>query len=60
MLKEIYCPLFKHRTVSFQKGLNVILGDNNASNSIGKSTMLLIVDYVFGGDSYSYSKLSTI
>lgn len=57
MLKEIYCPLFKHRTVSFQKGLNVILGDNNASNSIGKSTMLLIVDYVFGGDSYSKSEV---
>lgn len=57
MLKEIYCPLFKHRKVSFQKGLNVILGDNNASNSIGKSTMLLIIDYVFGGDSYSKSEV---
>lgn len=52
MLKEIYSSVIKQKTIKFHKGLNVVLGDNNASNSIGKSTMLLIIDYVFGGDTY--------
>lgn len=47
MLKEIFCSKFKQSKIEFHKGLNVILGDNNGSNSIGKSTMLLIIDYVF-------------
>ena len=47
MLKEIYSSVIKQKTIKFHKGLNVVLGDNNASNSIGKSTMLLIIDYVF-------------
>lgn len=55
MLKEIFCSKFKHPKIKFHKGLNIILGDNNGSNSIGKSTMLLIVDYVFGGDTYTKS-----
>lgn len=53
MLKEIFCSKFKHSKIEFHKGL--ILGDNNGSNSIGKSTMLLIIDYVFGGDTYAKS-----
>lgn len=36
----------------FHMGLNVVLGDNLASNSIGKSTLLMIIDFVFGGDTY--------
>ena len=44
MLKEIYSSVIKQKTIKFHKGLNVVLGDNNASNSIGKSTMLLIID----------------
>lgn len=55
MLKEIFCSKFKHSKIELHKGLNVILGDNNGSNSIGKSTMLLIIDYVFGGDTYAKS-----
>ena len=55
MLKEIFCSKFKHSKIEFHKGLNVILGDNNGSNYIGKSTMLLIIDYVFGGDTYAKS-----
>lgn len=38
--------------IVFHKGLNTILGGANANNSIGKSTMLLIIDFVFGGDEY--------
>ena len=35
--------------VLFHSGLNVILGDANATNSVGKSTMLMVVDFAFGG-----------
>ena len=55
MLKEIFCSKFKQPKIVFHKGPNVILGDDNGSNSIGKSTMLLIIDYVFGGDTYAKS-----
>jgi uncharacterized protein YydD (DUF2326 family) len=36
--------------VHFKSGLNVILGDANATNSIGKSTLLMVIDFAFGGD----------
>lgn len=49
MLREIRCEKFRTRVVSFHPGLNVVLGDDNATNSIGKSTLLMLVDYVFGG-----------
>jgi len=57
MLKEISCELFKingktREPIRFHKGLNIILGGGTGANSIGKSTMLLIIDFVFGGDAY--------
>lgn len=52
MLREIRCDFFREPIVKFHNGLNVILGDNKASNSIGKSTMLMIIDFVYGGNSY--------
>lgn len=54
MLTEIYCDKFgatKH--ISFGPGLNVIQGVGG--NSIGKSTMLKIIDYAFGGRYYAQS-----
>ena len=53
MLTEIFCDKFKQKRITFRNGLNVVLGDDNATNSIGKSTFLLIVDFVFGGDTYN-------
>lgn len=53
MLVEIKCEEFKEKVIKFKNGLNCIVGDNNASNSIGKSTTLMIIDYAFGGDTYS-------
>lgn len=38
--------------IKFHKGLNAVIGDNNRSNSIGKSTFLMIIDFIFGGDDY--------
>lgn len=52
MLKEIQCPLFKQGKICFHQGLNIILGDDDAKNSIGKSTALMIIDFAQGGDSF--------
>ena len=64
MLIEISCSKFKtkkHPTeyIYFHPGLNVVLGNKNGANSIGKSTMLLIIDFVFGGSSYLKSDAVT-
>lgn len=55
MLSEIRCNAFAQNVIKFQNGLNVILGTDSGTNSIGKSTFLLIVDYAFGGREYSRS-----
>ena len=60
MLKEISCSLFSHRKISFHQGLNVILGDNAAKNSIGKSTALMVIDFVHGGNSFLEDKAGAI
>ncbi|MBY0411704.1 MAG: DUF2326 domain-containing protein [Burkholderiaceae bacterium] len=52
MLKEIRCIHFSHSKISFHPGLNVILGDDDARNSIGKSTVLMVIDFVLGGASF--------
>lgn len=49
MLREIRCEKFRTGVVTFHPALNVVLGDENATNSIGKSTLLMLVDFVFGG-----------
>lgn len=53
MLHEIRCGQFHQKQIVFNPGLSVILGTNTGDNSIGKSTFLLIVDYVFGGSTYA-------
>lgn len=51
MLTEIRSDVFRKSPIIFTEGLNVILGDENATNSIGKSSLLMIVDFAFGGRS---------
>jgi len=53
MLKEIRCAQFSHSPIEFRPGLNVILGDDDAKNSIGKSTVLMVIDFVFGGSTFA-------
>ena len=53
MLYEIYCEEFHQKKITFNKNLNVVLGTDEGHNSIGKSTFLLVVDFVFGGDTYA-------
>lgn len=57
MLHEICCDQFYQKQIVFNPGLSVVLGTNTGDNSIGKSTFLLIVDYVFGGSTYGYHSL---
>ena len=57
MLIEIVCDKFiehgkPREPITFHPGLNIILGSETGSNSIGKSTFLMIVDFVFGGTDY--------
>lgn len=57
MLVEVRCNKFisngkVREPIRFHAGLNVVLGDDNGSNSIGKSTFLMILDFVFGGIDY--------
>ncbi len=51
MLIEVRCDKFREKSIRFHKGLNVVLGDNKATNSIGKSSLLMVLDFVFGGNS---------
>lgn len=53
MLVEIICDKFENKKISFKSGLNVIEGTDDGDNSIGKSTILLIIDFVFGGNTYA-------
>lgn len=57
MLKQISCDQFivngrVREPINFHNGLNVVLGGKNGTNSIGKSTFLMILDFVFGGEDY--------
>lgn len=61
MLTEIRCSAFEdcgkaRGPIVFNPGLNVVLGSSHGSNSIGKSTFLLIVDFAFGGETYAKNK----
>ncbi len=49
MLTRIRCAKFRSKEIRFRDGLNVVLGDDAASNSIGKSTVLMVIDFAFGG-----------
>ena len=57
MLIEMKSPAFKEHVkerppITFKKGLNVILGKEDGAMSIGKSSTLLAIDFVFGGNTY--------
>lgn len=52
MLTEVRCEKFREKSISFHSGLNVVLGDSVATNSIGKSTLLMVLDFVYGGESF--------
>lgn len=49
MLKYIKSSSIQGEIIKFERGLNVVLGPNDGFNSIGKSSLLLLIDFVFGG-----------
>lgn len=58
MLTEIQCDEFKsngvpRNSIFFHKGLNAVVGNESGTNSVGKSTFLMILDFVFGGTDYT-------
>ena len=58
MLYEIICDEFishgkKRGRIVFNSGLNIVQGHNTGTNSIGKSSFLLAVDFAFGGEDYA-------
>lgn len=62
MLSEIKCDKFvshgqQRSSIKFHDGLNVIKGQNTGANSIGKSTSLLVIDFVFGGNTYAKDRV---
>lgn len=67
MLKEIYCEKFIENgkvrpIIQFHNGLNTIVGAGlslntaKSENSVGKSTLLMIIDFAFGGEEFLKSK----
>lgn len=50
MLTYIECEWFTEKRIAFKEKLNIVVGDRANSNSIGKSTLLKIIDFVYGGD----------
>lgn len=65
MLKEISCDKFIEKGVmrkptQLHQGLNTVIGHQDGSNSIGKSTLLLIIDFVFGGSDYVKKALDVL
>ena len=52
MLVELKCEKFKEAIkngISFNSGINFISSYDDESNSIGKTTFLSIIDYIYGG-----------
>lgn len=50
MLLEVRSDKFRQSAIQFRAGLNVVLGDDNATNSIGKSSLLMVLDFVLAGN----------
>ncbi|HIF9501322.1 DUF2326 domain-containing protein [Photobacterium damselae] len=53
MLKSISCEKLIDTTLTFQHGLNSVVGADDAHNSIGKSSILMLIDFAFGGDDFT-------
>lgn len=52
MLKSISCEKLVKTTLTFQTGLNSVVGADDAHNSIGKSSVLMLIDFAFGGNDF--------
>lgn len=52
MLKELRCNKLVQPILKFKEGLNALVGPNDATNSIGKSSVLMLIDFALAGDDF--------
>ncbi|UTW01248.1 DUF2326 domain-containing protein [Marinomonas rhizomae] len=52
MLKSISCEELIKTPIVFKKGFNSVVGADDAHNSIGKSSILMLIDFAFGGSDF--------
>lgn len=52
MLKSISCEKLIDTSITFKQGLNAVVGADDAHNSIGKSSVLMLIDFSFGGSDF--------
>lgn len=52
MLKSITCEQLVKSPITFAAGFNAVVGADDAHNSIGKSSILMLIDFVFGGTDF--------
>lgn len=52
MLTRISCDKLIEPILNFHSGLNSIVGANDGYNSIGKSSVLMLIDFAFGGEDF--------
>ncbi len=60
MLRRLWSDVFRRNgqpraVIEFHPGLNIIEGADDAQNSIGKSTFMQIIDFVYGGSQFQES-----
>lgn len=65
MLTRLWSPQFKNKgetrpIIEFHPGLNIVEVADGAQNSIGKSTLLQIIDFVYGGRDFLKSDAVTL
>lgn len=52
MLNELRCNKLIKGKLEFNEGLNAIIGPDDGANSIGKSSVLMLIDFAFSGDDF--------
>jgi len=52
MLKELRCNKLIKEKLEFKDSLNTLIGANDGTNSIGKSSVLMLIDFAFSGDDF--------
>ncbi|WP_321406926.1 DUF2326 domain-containing protein [Tolumonas auensis] len=52
MLKELRCEKLLKNKLTFHSGLNALTGPDDGANSIGKSSVLMLIDFALAGDDF--------
>ncbi|MFN0298183.1 DUF2326 domain-containing protein [Acinetobacter albensis] len=52
MLNSLECTQLIQSKLIFNDSLNVLLGSDDGTNSIGKSSILMLIDFAFGGEDF--------